>query len=46
MQKRTGQMPGWFLVLRKYILRNPRALIGIFIIVVFSAVAVFAPNNL
>ena len=53
MQKRTGQMPGWFLVLRKYILRNPRALIGIFIIVVFSAVAVFAdslssidPNNI
>lgn len=53
MQKRTGQMPGWFLVLRKYILRNPRALIGIFIIVVFAAVAVFAdslssidPNNI
>ncbi|HIS84680.1 MAG TPA: ABC transporter permease [Candidatus Faecivicinus avistercoris] len=53
MQKRTGQMPEWFLVLRKYILRNPRALIGIFIIVVFAAVAVFAdslssidPNNI
>lgn len=53
MQNRTRQLPGWFLVLRKYILRNPRALIGIFIIVVFSAVAIFAdslsdidPNNI
>ena len=28
MQKQTKHYPGWFVVLRKYILRNPRALIG------------------
>lgn len=44
MQKQTKHYPGWFVVLRKYILRNPRALIGIFIILFFAAVAIFAPQ--
>lgn len=44
MQKQTKHYPGWFVVLRKYILRNPRALIGIFIILFFAAIAIFAPQ--
>ena len=41
MQK-IKQYPAWFRVLRKYVLRNPRALIGIFIILFFSVIAIFA----
>lgn len=42
MKKNSKQYPGWFLVLRKYIFRNPRAMIGIFIILFFSVIAIFA----
>lgn len=42
MQKQAKQLPAWYLTLRKYIFRNPKAMIGIFIILFFLIVAVFA----
>lgn len=42
MQKRQKRYPGWYLVLRKYLLRNPRAMIGVFIILFFLVMALFA----
>ena len=44
MMKKEQQkrLPEWYMVLRKYILRNTRAKVGIGIILVFSLVAIFA----
>ncbi len=42
MSNQEKILPGWYLTLRKYILRNTRAKIGILIILFFTVVAVFA----